>query len=160
MSVNLKDSLLQNNSIRLKQKVATWQEAVKLGTDILEANGTITPDYYQAILKCEAEHGPYFHLCPGLAMPHARPEDGVKVNSFALVTLEEPVALSDGSLVDVFITLAGADNNSHMNALMQIMSTIEDEESDDGVDLERLRSCSSVEDVIKVIDTYVVTTEE
>ncbi|RIY32313.1 PTS ascorbate-specific transporter subunit IIA [Psittacicella melopsittaci] len=154
MTVNLRDSLIENNSVLLNQSAATWEQAVKIGTDLLEKSGAITPQYYQTIVKSVNELGPYFILCPGLAMPHARPEDGVNFTAFAIVTLSEPVEFSDGSQADVFFTLAGADATSHGYALTQLMQIIDDEDSEDGVDLSRFRNCTSVEEVLKVVETY------
>ncbi|RIY35319.1 PTS sugar transporter subunit IIA [Psittacicella gerlachiana] len=154
MSVNLKDSLIQNKSVLLNQKAATWEEAVKIGTDLLEKTGAITENYYKTIVESVKKHGPYFILCPGLAMPHARPEDGVNFTAFAIVTLVEPVVFEDGSEADVFFTLAGADSTSHGYALTQLMQIIDDEDSPEGVDLVRFRNCQSLEDVVKVIEIY------
>lgn len=46
--------------------------------DLLVAADVVEPRYYQAILDAVEQHGPYFVLAPGLAMPHGRPEEGVK----------------------------------------------------------------------------------
>lgn len=155
MTVNLKDSLKENKSVLLGQKASTWEEAIKLGTDLLEATGAITPDYYKNIVKSVKELGPYILLAPGLAMPHARPEDGVVKTAFALVTLQEPVYFEgEEEGADVFLTLAGADDSSHMFALQELMAIVEDEESETGVDIDRIRNCKTVEDVYALIDKY------
>lgn len=54
------------------------REAVKIGVDLLVAADVVEPRYYRAILDGVAQHGPYFVIAPGLAMPHGRPEEGVK----------------------------------------------------------------------------------
>lgn len=149
----LKQSLIENNSIRLNQQAATWQEAVKIGTDMLVASGAVEPRYYDTILKCINEMGPYIILAPGLAMPHARPEDGVKRTAFALVTLTEPVTFEgEDEPVSVFITLAGSDSDQHMQGLMEITQVLDDPESDTGVDLAKILRCKTPEDVYAVID--------
>ncbi len=51
---------------------------MKIGVDLLVAADVVEPRYYQAILDGVAQHGPYFVIAPGLAMPHGRPEEGVK----------------------------------------------------------------------------------
>ena len=73
----LKESLIENNSIKLNQTAANWEEAIKIGTDLLVASGAIEPRYYENIVSKIKEMGPYIVLAPGLAMPHARPEEGV-----------------------------------------------------------------------------------
>lgn len=76
--MKLRDSLAENSSILLQADASTWQEAVKLSVDLLVKADVVEPRYYQAILDGVAEHGPYFVIAPGLAMPHGRPEEGVK----------------------------------------------------------------------------------
>ncbi len=89
--MKLCDSLAENKSIRLQAEAETWQDAVKIGVDLLVAADVVEPRYYQAILDAVEQHGPYFVLAPGLAMPHGRPEEGVKKTGFALVTLKKPL---------------------------------------------------------------------
>ena len=87
----LKQSLIENNSVLLNASANDWKAAVKLGTDMLVKSGAITPGYYDAIINCVENMGPYIIIAPGFAMPHARPEDGVIRTAFALVTLDKPV---------------------------------------------------------------------
>lgn len=149
----LKESLIENNSIRLNQTAADWKEAIKIGTDLLVAAGTIEPRYYDHIINNIEKMGPYIILAPGLAMPHARPEEGVIKTSFALVTLKEPVVFQgEDEPVSVFITLAGSDSDKHMEGLMEITQTLDDPDSDSGVDLNKILRCQTNEEVLAVID--------
>ncbi|MDH2924634.1 PTS system ascorbate-specific IIA component (L-Asc family) [Nicoletella semolina] len=149
----LKASLIENNSILLNQRVAGWKEAIKLGTDLLEASGATEPRYYQHIIDNIEKLGPYIILAPGLAMPHARPEEGVNRTAFALVTLAEPVVFEgEDDPVSVFVTLAGSDSDQHLQGLMEITQTLDDPESDTGVNLEKILRCNTNEDVYHVID--------
>ena len=93
--MDLRRHLSARGAVCLQAKAEDWREAVKIGTDLLVAAGTIEARYYDAIVASVDELGPYFLLAPGLAMPHARPEQGVVQNSFALVTLAEPVCFGD-----------------------------------------------------------------
>lgn len=62
--MKLRDSLAENKSIRLQAEAETWQEAVKIGVDLLAAADVVEPRYYQAILDAVEQHGPYFVLAP------------------------------------------------------------------------------------------------
>lgn len=149
----LKESLIENNSILLKADAATWQEAIKLGTDMLVASQAIKPSYYEAIIHCVKTMGPYIIIAPNFAMPHARPEDGVNRTAFALVTLNKPVYFDgEPEPVDVLITLAGSTSDEHMQGLMEVTQVLDDENSETGVDLDKLRACKTKEDVYAVID--------
>lgn len=148
--MKLRDSLAQNHSIRLQVEASSWQEAVKYGVDLLVAADVVEPRYYQAILDSVAQFGPYFVIAPGLAMPHGRPEEGVKKTGFALVTLKTPLVFNHESNdpVDILITLAASDVNAHQEVgIMQIVNFFEDERNFD-----RLRACRSEQDVLDLID--------
>ncbi|WP_439258440.1 PTS sugar transporter subunit IIA [Lonepinella sp. BR2271] len=151
----LKESLIANNSIKLNQTANNWQDAVKIGTDLLVASGAIEPRYYDNIIAKVKEMGPYIILSPGLAMPHARPEEGVIKTAFALVTLTTPVVFDgEDEPVSVLITLAGSDSDQHMQGIMEITEVLEDEDlnSETGVDLQKLLRCKTADEVIAVID--------
>jgi ascorbate PTS system EIIA or EIIAB component len=149
----LKESLIENNAILLKANAATWQDAIKLGTDMLVASKAIEPSYYDAIVRCVKTMGPYIIIAPNFAMPHARPEDGVNRTAFALVTLEKPVYFDgEAEPVDVLVTLAGSTSDQHMEGLMEVTQILDDENSETGVDLDKLRRCNTKEDVYAVID--------
>ncbi|MCX8662943.1 PTS sugar transporter subunit IIA [Gilliamella sp. B2911] len=149
----LKESLIENNSISLKANAANWQEAVKLGTDMLVASNAIKPSYYDAIIHCVKTMGPYIIIAPNFAMPHARPEDGVNRTAFALVTLNQPVYFDgEEEPVDVLVTLAGSTSDQHMEGLMEVTQVLDDETSETGVNLDKLRACKNKEDVYAVID--------
>lgn len=151
--MNLKQSLIENNSILLNQKASDWKAAIKIGTDLLEKSGAIEPRYYTNIVEKIEEMGPYIILAPGLAMPHARPEEGVIKTSFALVTLAEPVVFDgEDEPVSVLITLAGSDSDKHMQGLMEITQVLDDPDSETGVDLDKIRRCTTAEEVLAVID--------
>ncbi len=153
--MNLKQSLIENNSIKLNQTATSWEEAIKIGTDMLVASGAIEPRYYDNIISKVKEMGPYIILAPGLAMPHARPEEGVIKTAFALVTLKEPIFFDgEDEGVKVLITLSGSSSDEHMQGIMEITQVLEDEDPDSetGVDLAKILRCQSNEDVYKVID--------
>ncbi|MDE1250739.1 PTS sugar transporter subunit IIA [Vibrio aestuarianus] len=151
--MGLKQSLIDNNSVQLQASANNWKEAIKIGTDMLIASGAIDPRYHDAIISSVEELGPYIVIAPNLALPHARPENGVIRTAFALVTLDSPIYFDgEDEPVDVLITLAGSSSDEHMEGLMEVTQVLDDEESESGVDLDKLRRCRSKDDVYKVID--------
>jgi len=151
--MGFKQSLIDNNSIKLQASASNWREAITIGTDMLTASGAILPSYHEAIINSVEKLGPYICIAPNLALPHARPEDGVIRTAFALVTLEEPVFFEgEDEPVDVLITLAGSSSDEHMEGLMEVTTVLDDEDSETGVDLNKLRRCSTKTDVFDVID--------
>ncbi|ELV8690859.1 PTS sugar transporter subunit IIA [Vibrio vulnificus] len=151
--MGLKQSLIENNSIKLQAQASNWRDAIKIGTDMLIASGAIEPCYHDAIISSVEELGPYICIAPNLALPHARPENGVNRTAFALVTLETPIYFDgEDEPVDVLLTLAGSSSDEHMEGLMEVTQVLDDEESDTGVDLDKLRRCRSLTEVFNVID--------
>lgn len=55
--MKLRDSLAENKSIRLQAEAETWQDAVKIGVDLLVAADVVEPRYYQAILDGVEQFG-------------------------------------------------------------------------------------------------------
>ena len=148
--MKLRDSLADNHSILLQAQAETWQDAVKLGVDLLVKADVVEPRYYQAILDGVAQHGPYFVIAPGLAMPHGRPEEGVKSTGFSLVTLTTPWVFTheDNDPVDILITMAAVDATTHQEVgIMQIVKLFEDE-----ANFDRLRACRTAQEVLDLID--------
>ncbi len=146
--MNLKEHLLAREAVKLQASATDWKEAVKIGTDLLEAAGTITPQYYKEIIMSVEELGPYFLLAPGMAMPHARPEGGVLETSFALVTLKEPVNFGDpdNDPIDILITLAAKDAaTQNEEAIVQVVTLLDEEET-----VEKLRKAKTMEDLKKI----------
>lgn len=107
-----------------------WQHAVQLGCSLLEEQGYISAEYYQGILDSVAEHGPYFIILPGIAMPHARPEAGALKTGCSLVILKEPVVFGheDHDPVSVLFTMS-ATSSEELNEgiLIEIMELLDDE---------------------------------
>ncbi|MEC6815063.1 PTS ascorbate-specific transporter subunit IIA [Photobacterium phosphoreum] len=148
-----KQSLIENNSIKLQASANSWEQAIKIGTDMLVTSGAINPSYHDAIISSIKQLGPYIVIAPQLAMPHARPENGVNRTAFALVTLQKPVFFEgEDEPVDVLITLAGSSSDEHMDGLLEVTQILDDEDSETGVDLDKLRNCRTVEEIYMVID--------
>ncbi len=146
--MNLKQALIDNDSIRLGLEANDWKEAVKVAVDPLIESGAILPEYYDANIESTEEYGPYYILMPGMAMPHARPEAGVQSDAFSLITLQNPIVFSDGKEVSVLLTLAATSSKIHTSvAIPQIIALFELEDS-----IARLQACQTKEDVLAMIE--------
>lgn len=79
---------ISDATITLQKGVETWPQALEIcGRPLLES-GVIAPEYVTAIVEQHHRLGPYYVLAPGLAMPHARPEEGAKGLGLSLLKLE------------------------------------------------------------------------
>lgn len=118
-------SLLQRalgaGSILLNQTTEDWQGAVRLAGAGLVASGRTTAEYTEAMVATILELGPYVVIAPGLAMPHARPNDSVLETGMSLVTLAEPISFGHGKNdpVRVVFALAALDHDKHLELLSE-----------------------------------------
>ncbi len=143
--MGLKKYLREYKTVRLKVTVADWEEAIRVGTDLLVETGAIEPRYYDAIVESCRNLGPYFLVAPGLAMPHARPTEGVRANGFSLVTLAQPVSFGDSENdpVDILITMAAKDaKTQNERAIVEIVELFDDADT-----VRRLRAAETMEDI-------------
>ena len=143
--MDLREHLLSRGAIRLQAVADDWRQAVKVGTDLLVKAGTVEPRYYDEIVRSVEDLGPYFLLAPGLAMPHARPEQGVLETSFALVTLATPVCFGDpdNDPVDVLLTMAARDaETQNKTAIVQVADLFDSKQA-----VAALRNATSHADV-------------
>ena len=144
--MNLKQSLIDNDSILLQQDARDWKEAIKLSTDLLVKSGAIEKEYYDAIIDNTINFGPYYIIVPEVAMPHARPEAGVNKESFSLVTLKEPVYFNE-ERVSILITLAATTSDNHSEfGIVQVAELFEDDEN-----VERIKNSKTKEEILDLI---------
>lgn len=121
--------LLTIDKIKLKVKAKNWEEVIYAGGKILEEAGLVESRYTEAMINTVKKMGAYIVIAKGIAMPHARPEDGVKEVGTALITLETPVEFGnkENDPVSVVIFLCAVDNITHLKALADLMQLMEDE---------------------------------
>ena len=147
----LKDFILNNGTFSLGVEASDWKDAVKKGVELLVKVGAAEERYYESILQMVSEHGPYFVIAPGVAMPHARPELGGLKTGFALLTLKKPVTFGHESNdpVDIVLCIC-AKNASDMNeeVIMNAVTLF-----DDGQAIESLRKARCAEDLAKIFDS-------
>ena len=108
--------------IALQIQVADWRQAVRAGGELLVKAGICEVRYVDAMVKAVEEMGPYMVLAPGLALAHARPEDGVKKIGMSIITLSTPVEFGSESNdpVKLVISFGGVDNKSHIGMLQEL----------------------------------------
>ena len=145
--MTLLEYLVKNDSIKVKQKAETWEDAVRITFRPLLEKGVIEEEYIDSVIERTHELGPYYILAPGLAMPHDRPESGVVRDSFSFITLEKPVIFPDGQEVDILIGLAATSSDIHNEeAIPQIVMLFDDEAA-----FEKIRKAESTDEIIELL---------
>lgn len=128
----LKD-VLNEKTIKLNVEAKNWEEAVRIGGNLLVQEGIAKAEYVDAMIKSVKDIGPYIVLAPGFAMPHARPEAGAIKPGFSMITLSNPVEFGneENDPVTLVVCLCSPDNNSHMKALSELVSFLDNDENMD-----------------------------
>ncbi|WP_213997177.1 PTS sugar transporter subunit IIA, partial [Tepidanaerobacter syntrophicus] len=125
-------------------------EAIRKGGEVLVREGFVEPRYVDAMIKNVKELGPYIVIAPGIAMPHARPEDGVKKVCMSLVTLKEPVEFGNAANdpVRLVITIGAISHETHLKAISQLMDVLSDEEN-----VNKITLATDVKEVLQILES-------
>ncbi|KLN63795.1 PTS sugar transporter subunit IIA [Vibrio sp. VPAP30] len=143
--------LITSDVIRVHAEASDWKDAVQKSCQALLDNGAVDPSYVEAIFRSHQELGPYYVVGPGMAMPHARPEDGVNRLSLAITVIQNGVNFdSEGNdPVQMLVTLAATDSDSHVGAISKLAELFMNEEH-----VEQICNAQSVDDILAVIKNY------
>jgi mannitol operon transcriptional antiterminator len=140
--------MLTEETIALGLAVADWQEAVRASGNLLVRAGRAEPSYVDGMIRMVQEIGPYIVIAPGVALPHARPEDGVKEACMSLVTLSPPVPFGNeyNDPVELVVAFGSPDSKGHMEALAELARLLENETA-----LNALKKAASPRDIVTVV---------
>jgi mannitol/fructose-specific phosphotransferase system IIA component (Ntr-type) len=127
--MNLKQ-LIRPNLIAVDIEVKDWQEAIRAAGKLMVDDGAVEERFPDAMIRVAKEFGPYIVVAPGIALPHARPEDGVIKASIAVLRLKIPVNFGnkDNDPVYLLVALAALDNKGHIEGLSELATVLGDEE--------------------------------
>jgi ascorbate PTS system EIIA or EIIAB component len=117
--------------------VDSWQAAIAAACQPLVEGGSVEERYAERCIEIVTEHGPYIVVAPGIALAHARPEDGAKALGLSVVTLADAVDFSHphNDPVDVVFAFASPDDQMHVRLLTALAAAIEN-----GLDTELRRA--------------------
>jgi mannitol operon transcriptional antiterminator len=141
--------VLRPGNIALDVEVGDWEEAIRAAGALLVKAGQVEERYVDAMVRVARDLGPYIVLGPGFALPHARPEDGVKALGIAMVRLRTPVKFGhqQNDPVDLVFALGAVDHGMHLKALMQLSELLGNEQA-----IMKLRTAPDVASVVSLID--------
>ena len=142
-------SSLDESTVKTKISVDSWEGAVdQVGTVMVNA-GIVTESYIDAMKEAVRQLGPYCVIAPGIALPHARPEDGVLRSGFSLITLATPVEFGNvyNDPVDIIIGLAAVDKESHVEALRELARYFRDSRF-----VRSVRLAKTIDELIKIVN--------
>lgn len=104
---------------RFEVAAADWRAAVRAACEPLVEAGAAEPRYVDRCVATVEELGPYMVVAPGVALAHARPEDGALALGLAVATLREAVEFghAENDPVDVVFAFGSPDRDQHVELL-------------------------------------------
>lgn len=140
---------LGESSVAVGVQAEDWREAVEASGRLLVASGAAKEGYVSAMVRVVEELGAYAVIAPGVALPHARPEDGALGVGLSLAVLAEPVKFGspENDPVDLVFGFATPDADAHVELLAELADFIENEQS-----LRALRRAGSAEEIIRIME--------
>lgn len=132
----------------LDAQACDWEDAVRSVGAVLERAGDVKPCYVEAMVRTVRELGPYAVIAPGVAMPHARPEDGVVRTAMAFARLLTPVTFGNevNDPVDLLFAFATRNSDEHVGVLSELARFLAEPDR-----IEALRKATCEEDVWTIL---------
>ena len=143
------ENVFTNDNVKISDDILSWKEAINLSAKPLLDDDYISKDYLDAIYHNIDEFGPYIDFGFELAVPHARPEFGVKKTGVSLLKLNNSINLMDDSNhpIKIIITFCSVDNTSHIDILKKISEIFGDQNK-----LIRIKNANSVDEILNIIN--------
>jgi PTS system ascorbate-specific IIA component len=104
---------------RVRVAARDWKAAVRAAAAPLLEAQAITGGYVDRCIALVEQNGPYIVVAPGIALAHARPEDGAVALALSAATLTEPVRFGHptNDPVDIVLAFASPDRDAHVGLL-------------------------------------------
>lgn len=117
------EELLGIDNVQLNVEVNDWKEAIERAAKPLLEKEIITTEYVHAMITSVIKYGAYIVIGPGLALAHARPEDGANKLGLSVTTLKTPVNFGSkaNDPVEIIFCLAAVDSHSHLDVMQAIV---------------------------------------
>jgi PTS system ascorbate-specific IIA component len=98
---------------------ADWRAAVRRSAEVLVELGAAGEGYPDACVAVVEQNGPYIVLTKGLALVHARPEEGGLDVGVAVTRLADPVEFGhpDNDPVDLLLAFCTPGRDAHVGTL-------------------------------------------
>jgi len=146
--VSLRD-VVRPEVIRIGVEAKTREDAIRAAGKVLVECGIAEERYTAAMLSVCDQLGPYIVLAPGVAIPHAAPEEGALQVGLAVVVLARPVSFGhpENDPVHTIIGFASSDQSRHVEVLSALARVLADKSQ-----CECIAHAQSVQDVLDVFN--------
>jgi len=102
------EEAVREDLVTLGVRADTPEEAIRAAGRLLAMADLVTGRYVETMVELYRRFGPYFVLLPGIAIPHAVPEEGALQPGISVISLNPPVEFGadDRDPVDVVVALS------------------------------------------------------
>ncbi|WP_066309505.1 PTS sugar transporter subunit IIA [Bacillus sp. FJAT-29814] len=122
---------LEEGLVAFDVEASTPEEAIKAAGQLLVEGGAVEERYIEAMVNSYHKNGPYFVLAPRIALPHARPEDGVNEASVSFIRLKKAVKFGSATNdpVHFVFALGASSSDEHLTLLQKLMQLLNSQEN-------------------------------
>src|SRR5699024_9009900 len=138
------------DTILLVDRVKTWEKAIRRAAQPLLDSGNIKESYVDAVMENCRRNSDYIMLGNRIAIPHAKPEEGVLKLGMILLNLKEPIEFPNGQRIHLICFIAAEDKEKHINAILQLRRLAEDKYT-----VNQVKNANSEESNARIINTFV-----
>ncbi|EBF5142209.1 PTS sugar transporter subunit IIA [Listeria monocytogenes] len=119
-------SFLDKELVNLHGSAKNADEAIVQAGELLVNAGYVSEHYVEKMVESYHENGAYFVIAPQIAIPHARPTDGVENSAVSLVVLKEGVNFGHAANdpVRLVFGLAATSSEAHLKVIQKIVSLL------------------------------------
>ncbi|MCR2822923.1 PTS sugar transporter subunit IIA [Lederbergia panacisoli] len=140
---------IEENITAFNVQATTPEKAIRIAGNLLADNGYVEKRYVEAMVESFEKNGPYIVIAPQIAMPHARPEDGVLEACISMIKLETPIPFGStpNDPVKLVFALGASDSEEHLKVLKKLMNLLGNKEA-----VEQLKAATSYESIRGLIE--------
>ncbi len=138
--------------ISIVDNVESWENAIRTCGQMLLKDDIVKESFIEKMVEAAKKLGPYIAIAPGIAVPHARPEDGANAFGIAALIIKSGVNFnSHNDPVYLVIAFATPDSTSHIKFLQQLAEILQS--SMDIVN--EIKKCDTPSEVYDFLNGYI-----
>ena len=108
--------MLDNIYCKTNLQADSWQDSIRKAANLLLQENCIEERYIDSMINSVLKYGPYIVIDQGIALAHARPDDGVLKTGIAIATLAPSIIFgTENDPVKLMIVLAASGDDEHVN---------------------------------------------
>ncbi len=146
--------IVGKKKILLHQPVSNWQDAIEVAAQPLLDEQYIDAKYITAMIDSVKNYGPYIVIAKGVALAHARSEDGVKSMGLSVMTTQIPINFGnpENDPVSIVFCLAAPDSTTHIDVMRSLVNIINEDYK-----VKELTQTTDVNKFIELLNKFEVT---